>query len=330
MVFKKYKITNNAICELDVPISNTDLSLQATWWYDRFPTENFIVKVTEKDIDWVVVSRENMYILLRSWNTFTVSDRAYEAVPISDVATENTNTALEFNAWAVIELVISEEVIKDIQNEVERLENDKLNKDWWTRKWWTPNTMVYFDSNWDEQEVNIWSVWQVLTSNWPTNAPDFWTPPLDIVWQSEETSIADNDSIPFYDTSTGTNKKTNFSNFASEIKSANTDSYYIPTKRTKNKATSWATLAISKSQYLSVKLSIKYITNWSSTSKLQASNDWWSTRSDIHSLSVSMAWWNGNQDYYFNYYIPAWTHIKAICTWVYWWDDASIEVLYRS
>ncbi len=129
MTYKKYQSANNAICELEVAISNTDMSLKATWPYNRFKTENFIIKVTERDVDGKIIARENMYVVSRTGDTFTIGERAYEAVPIDDDATTNTKTALEFNAWAVVEMVISEEVIKDIQEEIERLEDDKADDD---------------------------------------------------------------------------------------------------------------------------------------------------------------------------------------------------------
>ena len=127
MTFNKYNITNNAICQLYLPVTNTSNLFVLKWNYDRLPTSNFILKVTE--YSWTtVIGRENILFSLRSWNIAIVSQRAYELVPLDDNASENIQQALSFSADSVCELVVSAEVITDIQNEVTRLEDEKVDK----------------------------------------------------------------------------------------------------------------------------------------------------------------------------------------------------------
>jgi hypothetical protein len=47
MTFENFNTANNAICQLDLPIDNLSTLLIAKWNFNRFSTENFIIKVTE-------------------------------------------------------------------------------------------------------------------------------------------------------------------------------------------------------------------------------------------------------------------------------------------
>lgn len=130
MTYKKFNHKNNAICLLDLAIADDATVLIAKGAYNRFPTSNFVIQVTEVDVDGNVTARENMLISTRSGSTFTVaaSGRAYEAVPIDDDATSSIQQALPFSSDAIIENVMSTAVIEDVQNEVTRLETDKADQ----------------------------------------------------------------------------------------------------------------------------------------------------------------------------------------------------------
>lgn len=128
MPYQKFNSANNANCLLDLPISNSDTTLIAKWNYDRFPTANFIIKVTEYDANQIVIGRENMLIATRSGSVFTVAGswRAYEAVPMDDAASTNIIQALPFSTNSVIECIMSVAFIDDVRDEVTRLETAKL------------------------------------------------------------------------------------------------------------------------------------------------------------------------------------------------------------
>lgn len=121
MVFKNFDSANNAICLLDLPITNLSTTIIGKGNFDRFPTSNFIIKVTQYDTDGVtIIGRENILIDTRVDETFTVaaSGRAYEPVPIDDDQTSNIQQALPFLSDSVIECVITSEFMKDIQEEL--------------------------------------------------------------------------------------------------------------------------------------------------------------------------------------------------------------------
>lgn len=205
MAYKKYKTANNAICGLAISISNIDSSVKAVWPYSRFPSENFIIKITERDVDGKVIARENMYVTTRSWDTFSIGQRACEPVPMDDEATEETQTALEFNAGATIELVVSGEIIKDIQEEVEK----KLYSEWSLRTDMTSKSIIVIDENGEEKEIFFWDKNQSYLQVSPDGKTlQFSNPPLDIYWQDEDTSIDPySDFFVTYDTSWSVNKK---------------------------------------------------------------------------------------------------------------------------
>lgn len=129
MVYNKFNHKNNAICLLSLDIEDDASVLIGQGNYNRFPTANFVITVTETDSDGAVTARENMLISTRSGATFNVATRAYEPVPIDDDATSSIQQPLPFRGGvAVIENVMSTAVIEDEQNEITRLETDKFNK----------------------------------------------------------------------------------------------------------------------------------------------------------------------------------------------------------
>lgn len=196
-MFKKYNTSNNAICTLANPITNTSNTIIASGNVDRFPESNFIITITQFS-SWILQGRENMLISTRVGNIFNISERAYEPVPINDTAQENIQQALPFDSWAIIENVYSSEFIKDIQNETTRLEATKLNK-WWLRTT-LANAWRIFYSNWSRNEVALWlwANWTVLQSNGASSAPSWTSPTVNIWWLGEKTSLNTNDKFVIY------------------------------------------------------------------------------------------------------------------------------------
>lgn len=161
MPYKKYNSSNNAFAAFNLPIADTDVTCVLKWKFWRFPTSNFIMKATHVE-NGVVTGRENIYVTTRTGATCTGLIRAYEPVPTDDDATTNIQQALNFSADDLCEVVISNEVIKDIQDSLFW----KLDSNWGLRTWmlnsqdiwatnWSPNITVA-DTTW-------WINWAIIT-----------------------------------------------------------------------------------------------------------------------------------------------------------------------
>ena len=155
MPYKKYNWANNAFATLASNFSDTDTTMVLSWKYWRMPTSNFIVKIT-KTVSWIVTARENIYVTARSWATCTGLVRAYESVPIDDSATSNIQQALNFSTWDLVEVVISNEIIKDIQDELLNKYSNKVLDKWGVAIW---NPSSYADQINSEPEFRPQQVW---------------------------------------------------------------------------------------------------------------------------------------------------------------------------
>ena len=128
MTYDKKNSENNAICGIAFWFDETAMVIFWEWNYWRFSTSNFIVEVTTFDTTWKAISRENIFMLSRTWNQFTVWTRAVEKVPIDDDQTTNIQQALPFvKTNTVMKQVISKKLLDELQDETIRLENEKLN-----------------------------------------------------------------------------------------------------------------------------------------------------------------------------------------------------------
>lgn len=146
MPYKKYNSANNAFATLATPLADTDVTMVLQWKYGRMPTSNFIVKIT-KTVAWVVTARENVYVTTRSGATCTGLTRAYEPVPVDDNATSNIQQALNFATWDLVEVVISTEFAKDMQDAI----SWKVDTVAWLRTWFWVNKTVYVEpTTWNE------------------------------------------------------------------------------------------------------------------------------------------------------------------------------------
>lgn len=186
MVFVKYKTKDYAEWQLLSWISSWALSLQVkSWEWSKFPTlwagEKFIWTL-EKRTWTTVTAKERVLVTARSTDTFTIT-RSFWG-----------DTAISFSGDDYFCLHVNSDIIIDIQDEISL----KLARAWMLRTWNWAWKISYNNWSWDETELALWSANTYLKSNWPSSAPSWTTPPLDIEWQTEITPEA-NDFWVFYD-----------------------------------------------------------------------------------------------------------------------------------
>ncbi len=177
MTYNKFTLENLAQWTLDGNISAWATTLVLDWQGDLFPTTfPFICKI-EQFTATNVTKREIVKCTGRTWNTLTIV-RSFESCPADYTATTLTTTAFAFLDGDVVSLIESKATIKDIQDEVTRLENDKLNITAFNtslRTWLTADRILFVNSSWDESEIVLWDSWKYLMSNWATADPTFET-----------------------------------------------------------------------------------------------------------------------------------------------------------
>lgn len=129
MVFVKYKGQNEAVAQLLSPISSGATSVVLETWYgDLFGSEfPQMWKIEQFDELWRVIKREFVKVTARTGDNLTIV-RSAGYWPAGYSATTQTNTPFWFSAWDTISLVISAEVIDDMQDEIDRLETSKIDK----------------------------------------------------------------------------------------------------------------------------------------------------------------------------------------------------------
>ena len=188
MSFKKYNVKNDAFSQLLVGISAgaTTIELKASEW-ERFPTGNFIWTLVEYAVSWdptsEIIKKEKVLVTGRDNDTLTVTRWFGWDTPTSF-------------AWDdFFYLNVTAEVITDIQDECTRivwtdiawLQTNKLNRNNQLRTWNGAWRISYNNGSWNEVELPLWTNWFVLQSNWPTSAPSFVSPTVNIPWLDEDT-----------------------------------------------------------------------------------------------------------------------------------------------
>ncbi len=205
MPYVRYKSKDYAEWQLLSSISSWALSLQLkSWEWSKFPSlsvgEKFIWTL-EKRTWTTVTAKERVLVTARSWDTMTLTRSFW------------WDTAIWFASDDYFCLHVNSDIIIDAQDEIARLESAKLNSAWWLRtalsNWFT----YYTNWSWAETWLALWANWTYLKSNWPTAIPSWWTPPLDINWQTT-TALNTADYIPFYDVSWTVNWKALISDLA--------------------------------------------------------------------------------------------------------------------
>lgn len=129
MAFQNYKTTNNAQAQLLAGISASAGTVilqsgQGSLFPSSFP---FLAKLEKYDTEGRVIKREEVKVTAGADDTFTIV-RSFGYCPASYSATTQTNTAFSFDSDDTFSLTITAEQLKDVQDEITRLETDKLNK----------------------------------------------------------------------------------------------------------------------------------------------------------------------------------------------------------
>ena len=182
MTFAKYNLRDNAFATLDAWIGASTTTITLTLWQGvRFPTSNTILTLVEYNTLWDpssgVLKREKVLLTSRSSDILTVT-RGFDG-----------DTPTSFQAWDFIYLNVVSEVIEDIQDEVERLEDDKLDITTYnstTRDNLTPYRLLYIDSTGNETELALWTAGQTLISQGATSNPIWQVPSVDIFGLTED------------------------------------------------------------------------------------------------------------------------------------------------
>lgn len=139
MTYNKYQVENTLYSTWIASISSSNTVILCKLWEESMfaSTPNWYPLILEEyNSDDVCIAREIVKFVSRSSNSLTIT-RAFESCIQDDSSTIKTRTqnALAFNSWFKISLQMTKEIIKDIQDEVTRLETDKFNKSWWALTW---------------------------------------------------------------------------------------------------------------------------------------------------------------------------------------------------
>jgi hypothetical protein len=129
MPFLNYKTSNNSSAFLNGAISASAGSLtvqpgQGAEFPSSYP---YLLTLENYDLSGVVTKREIVKVSNRSGDTFTIV-RSVGTCPPSDVSSTQGTTAFAFGNNDTVRLNMTSEVVKDIQDEVARLETAKANQ----------------------------------------------------------------------------------------------------------------------------------------------------------------------------------------------------------
>lgn len=199
MAYIPYKVKDYSEAQLLAGITSGSLSFQVKAWQGAlFPTcltanSEFMIITLEKRTWTVVTAKERVLVSNRSWDTFTCT-RSF-----------GWDTAGTWAADDYVCLHVNSDIIQSIYDWL----SDKLNKSWWTRIGMPSWDVFYTDGSGNEITLPLGTANTYLKSNGPTSAPSFGAPPLDVNGQTtDNTTLASDDFIPYYDTSEGaTNKR---------------------------------------------------------------------------------------------------------------------------
>jgi len=304
MTYIKYNIENDVTAQLDLWIwaSTTTINLKS-WEGTQFPSADWIIRFvqynTPADTTSGIAKSENILITNKSWDILTVT-RWF-----------GWDTPTTFLADDYVYLTNHKAVIEDIQDEVTRLESAKLNI--WALRTALSNTWKLFFSNWSNNEAELW-LWAngtYLRSNWTAANPSWWTPPLDVYWQTTITTVdraADYITVSDWSDSNNT-KKLLVNKIADE---ASTTQKWLVEMCTNTEATTWT----DESRYINAKqakdnyssifdhIIISRLCNLSSWSTVH-SHSLWKVPSKIEFFSIAPV--NGS-------YSSSWSYVNWTTT----------------
>ena len=224
---------NNANGELlwTIGASTTTMTIKDSkgWLFpDTYPFYLTIEQIENN----AVSKREIVECTNKTWDTFTITRSAWYC-PASDTATTQTNTAFSFEDGSLVQLRAVAEDFDSFQNQIDA----KLDADWSLRTWLWNHKIIYTNWSWNETELALWTTSQVLTSNWPTSAPTFESPSVDINSQAEKTAPTGTDEAIIYDGSW--NKKTTLTNLTKWLSQASETVKWTVERATDAEATAW-------------------------------------------------------------------------------------------
>jgi len=205
----------------------------------KFPASNFILKfvqyTTPADPTTPVVKFEYVLVTNRSGDTLTVT-RGFDG-----------STPASFLAGDFVYLTNHKEIIKDIQDEVTRLESDKLNK--WGLRTALANTWRMFFSNGSnaETELTFGASGRVLTSNGSSSAPSWEVPTVNIPALTEDTTGSMEDDFFAKNNGIGANtriKMTRYRATDGEVAAGTVTNKFVTPKQRRDYAprTPWTTV----------------------------------------------------------------------------------------
>ena len=179
MSFENYNTADNASWNLDGPlwVSWTSLTL---WTGEgaKFPATNWILTAvqysTPADPTTAVVKIEKIYYATRSWDVFSWLIKWFD-----------WDTPTSFLTWDFIYMNVVSKITEDMQDEIERLEQDKLDSDA-LRNSLVANSIMWVNNAWDEVEIPNWALNKILTSTWLTTPPDRQDPQWTITWEIKQ------------------------------------------------------------------------------------------------------------------------------------------------
>jgi len=130
MAFENYNVENNARTVLanGILAGDTTITLK-TGEGALFPATQFIATLEHWDANGVVTKREVVKVTSRAGDVLTGVTRAFEPCVQEDSQTTKTATQnpLNFDANDFLEIRVTKKLLKDITDEIVRLETDKAN-----------------------------------------------------------------------------------------------------------------------------------------------------------------------------------------------------------
>ena len=319
MVFQKFWVSDNAVANIDSAISASTTTITLwTWEGAKFPVAwggaTFVPTLVQyvdpgDETSWVAKS-EKILVTNRSWDVLTVT-RWYD-----------WDTPTSFLSWDFLYLNVTSKVIEDIQDEVERLEDDKLNK--WGLRTALANAWKMFFSNGsnNETELTFWASGTVLQSNWTSSAPTWEVPTVNINSLTEDTTWnIDNDQF-VKNNGTWWNTKVKLTKYI-----ANNTDVNNPSENKKFVTPSWI-----NSKYWINSYSITTLTSppWVFSSTQYSSSIQMNIDAIINVYLTWLSSWTNPNFQWIQYSVnnSTWVDLYTRVTWS-WWVSNSENIIFR-
>lgn len=126
---------NRAWAQLDAPINGSDTNVALVAWQGSRLSDvttasgrKVRAQIYERDAETGAITKCELVNITNNVSDVLIIERAVESTRATDVTNTYAATPQSFTANAIIEEVISSEIISEIQDEVNRIETDKLDK----------------------------------------------------------------------------------------------------------------------------------------------------------------------------------------------------------